>query len=51
MRNRSGSLDWGITPLRFLNQLISRVPFNNILIGYQISSFATVEFFDSPLPL
>ena len=38
MRNRSGWLDRGTTPWGFLNQLISHLPFNIILIGYQHST-------------
>ena len=38
MRNRFGWLRRGTTPLGFLNQLISHLLFNTILIGYQYST-------------
>ena len=39
IRNRFGWLGRGTNTWRFLNQLISHLPFNTILIGYQHSTF------------
>ena len=48
MRNRFGWLGRGTTPWGFLNQLISHLRFNTILIGYRYSTFCHWESTLSP---